>query len=149
MADLDVAQYIASHDEKWQEAFLSLYETVKAHIPKGFSETMQYGMPSFVVPLDIYPAGYLRDNITPLPFISLAIQKRHIAFYHMGIYTDKDLLEWFEEAYPDHIKTKLNMGKSCIRFTNPKTMPFELIAELVSKVSVEEWIEQYENSGRK
>lgn len=146
MAERDVDRYIASHDEKWQEAFLRLYETVKSHIPKGFSETMQYGMPSFVVPLDMYPAGYLRDELTPLPFISLAIQKRHIAVYHMGIYTDEALLGWFEERYPHYMKTKLNMGKSCIRFTNPKTIPFELIAELVSKVSVDGWIKQYERS---
>ncbi|MGM0523387.1 MAG: DUF1801 domain-containing protein [Bacillota bacterium] len=149
MAGVDVNRYVASHDEKWQEAFLRLYETVKAHIPNGFSETMQYEMPSFVVPLDRYPIAYLRDGKTPLPFISLAIQKRHIAHYHMGIYTDKGLLEWFEEVYPQYMETKLNMGKSCIRFTNPKTIPFELIAELVSKVSVEEWIKQYEGSGTK
>jgi uncharacterized protein YdhG (YjbR/CyaY superfamily) len=146
MAGVDINQYVASHDEKWQEAFLKLYETIKTHIPDGFMESMQYGMPAFVIPLDKYPAGYLRDGKTPLPFISLAIQKHHIAVYHMGVYTDEALLKWFEAAYPNYMNTKLNMGKSCIRFTNPRTIPFELIAELVSKVSVEEWIRQYEAS---
>ncbi len=149
MTSESVDHYVASHDEAWQEAFLRLHETIKVHIPDGFNETMQYGMPSFVVPLDKYPAGYLRDVKTPLPFISVAIQKRHIAVYHMGIYTDEALLEWFKEVYPTYMKTKLNMGKSCIRFTNPSTLPLELIAELVSKVSVEEWIEQYEAAGAK
>lgn len=149
MTDKIIDLYVASHDEKWQKAFIKLYETIKAHIPDGFSETMQYDMPSFVVPLDRYSAGYLHDAKTPLPFISLAIQKRHIAVYHMGIYTDEALLEWFKEAYPNYMKTKLNMGKSCIRFTNPKTIPFELIAKLASKVSVEEWINQYEAVGTK
>lgn len=142
-----IDDYVQSHDEKWQTAFYTLYETVKTCLPRGFSETMQYGMPSFVVPLVQYPDGYLNDAKTPLPFISLAIQKRHIAIYHMGIYTNDALLEWFEETYPKYMKTKLNMGKSCIRFTNPNTIPFELIAELVSKVSLEEWVKQYEASG--
>lgn len=149
MTEEKINQYVQSHDEKWQTAFLTLYETIKKHIPDGFRESMQNGMPSFIVSLEQYPAGYLHDAKTPLPFISLAIQKHHIAIYHMGIYTNDALLKWFEETYPLHMKTKLNMGKSCIRFTNPHTIPFELIAELVSKVSVEEWIKQYDASGMK
>lgn len=145
MKNDELVTYVQSHDDMWHLAFLTLYETVKANIPDGFQETMQYNMPSFVVPLERYPNGYLNDPNVPLPFVSLAIQKRHIAIYHSGIYADPSLLKWFEEMYPTYMKTKLNMGKSCIRFTNPKTIPYALIGLLMRQMSVEEYIKLYES----
>jgi len=37
------------------------------------------------------------------------------------------------------------MGKSCIRFGNVKHIPYELIGELVSKMTPEQWITAYES----
>ena len=101
-------------------------------------------MPSWVVPHSIFPDGYHVDPQLPLPFLSIASQKRHIGFYHMGIYASPELLEWFTQEYPNHCKTKLDMGKSCIRFKNPSKIPYELIGELCSKMSVQEWISLYQ-----
>jgi hypothetical protein len=123
---------------------IELKKVIDENIPEGFELVLQYDMPSYVVPISIYPDGYHCAKDTPLPFISIAAQKNHIAFYHMGIYADKELLEWFQKEYPQHMDTKLNMGKSCIRFTNPKKIPYQLMKELVEKVSVEDWIELYE-----
>ncbi len=67
----------------------------------------------------------------------------------MGIYADKEILKWFIAEYPKHSPTKLDMGKSCIRFKNPEQIPFKLIAELLRKVSVKDWIEVYESEIRK
>ena len=50
-------------------------------LPKGFEEVMSYGMPGWVVPLATYPAGYHCSPGSPLPFLGLASQKSHIAFY--------------------------------------------------------------------
>ncbi|MEG2254387.1 MAG: DUF1801 domain-containing protein, partial [Vagococcus sp.] len=97
-----------------------------------------------VVPLDVFPEGYLNRVDEPLPFISLGAQKRHLALYHLGIMGNKELLQWFQEEYAKVVPTKLNMGKSCIRMTNVKHIPYELIGELVSKMSMEEWIESYQ-----
>jgi len=86
----------------------------------------------------------------PLPFISLASQKAHIGFYHMGIYANEELLNWFTAEYEKtDIKVKLNMGKSCIRFKKEAHIPFELLGELVSKVTVHDWIETYESNIKK
>ena len=41
---------------------------------------------------------------------------------------------------------KLDMGKSCMRFKKPENIPYKLIGELCSKVSVEKWIETYEKN---
>lgn len=144
-----VDSYIEQIDEKKKEAFIQLLDTIKSHLPPGYELGMQYGMPTFVVPLDKYPKGYLNRIDEPLPFISIAAQKNYIALYHMGLYGMHELKEWFENRYKEEVPTKLNMGKSCIRFTNSKTIPFTLIDELSGKVTVNEWIQKYESGHRK
>ena len=126
-----------------------LRDTILDNLPKGFKETMSYGMLGYVVPHSVYPDGYHCDPKTPLPFINLASQKNHIGFYHMGIYSDEKLLKWFTAEYPKHVSGKLDMGKSCIRFKNMSKIPYELLGELVSKMTVEEWIARYESTFKK
>lgn len=138
--------YIEQVDEKWRESFGKLVDVVENNLPEGFEESMYYDMVSYVVPLTTYPKGYHVTPNTPLPFISLAAQKRHIAVYHMGIYADRALLSWFQEEYAKRVPTKLNMGKSCIRFTSTKNIPFELIGELVAKMTPAQWISKYEGA---
>src|SRR5690554_7445267 len=120
-------QYISELPEDRQEVMKKLRETVKSNLPKGFEETMQYGMISYVVPHSIYPDGYHCKPTDALPFMSISSLKNHIGFYHMGIYSDPDLLQWFTEEYPKHAKGKLDMGKSCIRFKKMDDIPFELL----------------------
>ena len=141
--------YMEQVDEKWKESFAQLVDTVERHIPSGFEQMMQYGGIGFVVPMSTYPQGYHVTPDTPLPFIGLAAQKRHLALYHMGIYADPELLAWFQEQYAKEMPTKLNMGKSCIRFKNPQNIPYQLIAELATKITVIDWINVYESSRRK
>ncbi len=139
-------QYLSElpHDRK--NAMLKLRNTLKENLPKGFKEEISYGMLGYVVPHDIFPKGYHCNPQLPLPFINLASQKNFIALYHMGIYADKTLLDWFTSEYPKHVKTKLDMGKSCIRFKKPDDIPFELIGELARKMSVQDWITLYETN---
>ncbi|TDP59430.1 DUF1801 domain-containing protein [Flavobacterium dankookense] len=137
-------EYVASLPEERKIVIEQLRTIVLKNLPKGFEETMGYGMLSYVVPHSIYPSGYNCDPKTPLPFLSLASQKNFIAFYHMGIYADDKLLNWFVSEYPKHCKSKLDMGKSCIRFKKMNDIPFELLGELASKMSVQDWISLYE-----
>lgn len=139
-----IENYLEAIDEKRKEPFRKLYGIVKENMPDGFEEEFLYGMISFVVPLKTYPNGYLNRKDEPIPFISLAAQKNHIALYHMGIMGQDALLKWFQVEYAKQVPTKLNMGKSCIRMTNVKHIPYELIGELVTKMSLEEWLENYE-----
>jgi hypothetical protein len=76
--------------------------------------------------------------------MSFASQKNSINFYHMGIYADKELFDWFVSEYPKYSNKKLDMGKSCMRFKKNEDIPFGLIGELVKKISVKDWIETYE-----
>lgn len=142
---MTLEQYIESIDEKWRSGFEELCSSVIENIPDGFEIGFQHGMPCFQVPLESYPKGYHVDG-APLPFISIAAQKRHLAVYHMGLYRDENLYEWFIKEYPKYMTSKLNMGKSCIRFTSAKNIPYDLIGELSSKMTVDDWIQLYESS---
>lgn len=67
----------------------------------------------------------------------------------MGIYARPELYDWFVGEFPKHSKKKLDMGKSCIRFKKEEDIPFELIGELASKMTPDEWVEVYESAFRK
>lgn len=138
--------YIEQLPKNRRQAMRKLRQTILDNLPKGFEETMSYGMIGYVVPKSIYPQGYHCDTKLPLPFINIASQKNFVAFYHMGIYAEKEILDWFTHEYPKYSKLKLDMGKSCIRFKKPEQIPFELIGELTQKISAENWIEIYESN---
>jgi len=139
-----VNDYLKELPEERKTALLKLRDRILNSIPKGFEEQISYGMLGYVVPHSIYPSGYHCTPNLPLPFINIASQKNFIALYHLGIYANPKLLEWFTTEYPKHCNQKLDMGKGCIRFKKIDQIPFDLIAELAGKISVEEWIECYE-----
>jgi len=139
-----------------KKAVSKLRTTLTKHLPKGFKEEMGSNMLGYVVPHSLYPAGYHCDTSQPLPFINLASQKHFVALYHMGLYSDKKLLDWFNsdkklldwftKQYVASVEGKLDMGKSCIRFKKMDNIPYELIGELAAKMSPQQWITLYEKS---
>jgi len=139
-------EYFDSLPEDRKEGMKQLRKVILDNLPKGFSEEMSYGMIGYVVPHDLYPSGYHCNPKLPLPFMNLASQKNFIAFYHMGLYADEKLMHWLLEEYPKHTSVKLDMGKSCLRFKKPAQIPYELIGELVKKISVQDWIGIYERN---
>jgi uncharacterized protein YdhG (YjbR/CyaY superfamily) len=139
-----VAEYIDALPADRKDWVSALRQTILTHLPAGFEEQMQYGMPSYVVPHSLYPAGYHCDAKQPLPFLALASQKSAVNLHHMGLYADADLMLWFTEAYAAQGVGKLDMGKSCIRFKKQAQTPLTLIGELVAKMSVAQWIALYE-----
>ena len=144
-----VDQYMAELPEDRIEAMTKLRKEILKNLPKGFQETMGYGMITYVVPHSLYPDGYHCKPADPLPFVSVASQKNFIAFYQMGIYSDPKLLEWFTKEYPKHTDAKLDMGKSCIRFKKPEKIPFKLFGELMGKMTPKDWIAKYESAFKK
>ena len=146
---MTVSDYIDNVQEERKSVFLQFLEAVRNGIPSDFEECISYGMIGFVVPHSLYPNGYHCDPKLPLPFISLANQKNSINLYHMGIYANADLLHWFVDSYNKSSGSKLDMGKSCIRFNPKKEIPYLLIQELCSKMKAEEWIKLYESAFNK
>ena len=129
--------------------FNKLHDVIIKNLPKGFEAAISYGGLGYVVPHTLYPAGYHCKPIEPLPFAGIASQKNSINFYHMGIYSDPTLLNWFVSEYPKHSKQKLDMGKSCVCFKKLDEIPYTLIGELMKKMSVKDWIDFYETTLKK
>lgn len=138
--------YIKEIPVERQAAFKKLRTVIKKNLPKGFKEGMGYGMMGWSVPHSLYPAGYHCNPKDPLPFMGIASQKNFIAVYHMGVYADPKLLKWFQDAHAKASPKRLDMGKSCIRYKKPEDIPFELIGELASKITVDEWINIYDSA---
>ena len=135
--------YLAELPPDRRHAIKAVRTAIRQALPKGFVETMQYGMISYVVPLSYYPAGYHCDG-GPLPYASLASQKNHMALYLMNLYSDPNIARWFREACTAAGK-KLDMGKCCIRFRTLEDLPLDLVSQAVAKTSVDEWIRIYES----
>jgi len=142
-------EYISELPKDRKQPIMKLRESILKNLPEGFEEVMSYGMIGYVVPHTLYPDGYHTNPLLPLPFINIASQKNFIALYHMGIYSDNGLFNWFVSEYPKHVKTKLDMGKSCIRFKNINQIPYSLIGELVSKMNVNQWVNTYDQARKK
>lgn len=145
----DVQDYLEKVPLERQEAFNKLRKTILDNLPTGYEETMSYGMIGYVVPKSIYPDGYHCSPELPLPYMSIASQKNFVAFYHMGMYADEEILNWFVSSYQAIAKYKVDMGKSCVRFKKMDDIPYELIGQLVSKISCNQWIEMYEKEYKK
>ena len=139
-------EYIAQLAQDRQDAMNKLRKVILDNLPRGYEECISYGMIGYVVPHSIYPAGYHCDPKLPLPFMNIASQKNYVALYHSGVYADPDLHDWFVGEYPKHCNTKLDMGKSCIRFKKIENIPYTLIAELSTKMPVDKWINLYEEN---
>jgi hypothetical protein len=137
--------YLETLSADRQQWVTQLVTQIRESLPPGFEEVIQYDMPSWVVPRSLYPQGYHANPDLPLPFLSVGSRKSHVAMYHMGLYADEDLLTWFNTEYPKHSKTKLNMGKSCVRFKKVTAVPLDLIGTLCTKMTPAQWIAVYED----
>ncbi|PJE45514.1 MAG: hypothetical protein CUR34_11730 [Sediminibacterium sp.] len=144
-----VAEYISQIPTEQKVQLEQLRKSIKKNLPSGFVEVVNYGMIGYVVPHSIYRDGYHCNPKLPLPFMALAAQKNFVAFYHMGIYADAKLLKWFTDAYAKSVPSKLDMGKSCMRFKKNSVIPYDLIGELVQKMNTQDWIHLYEKNYKK
>lgn len=142
-------EYVNSLPADRKKAIEELRKVILKNIPKGFKEEMSYGMIGYVIPHSLYPNGYHCNPKLPLPFMNIASQKNFVAVYHMGVYADPKLLKWFNTEYPKHVKGKMDMGKSCMRFKKPEDIPFKLIGELATKMTPKDWISVYEKAFKK
>ena len=144
-----VEQYIQELPADRKQIIQNLRKEINRNIPKGFKEEMSYGFIGWVIPHSLYPQGYHCNPKLPLPFVNIASQKNFIALYHMGIYADPKLMDWFTEAYTRQFSKKPDMGKSCIRFKKEEEIPYKLIGELMKKITPKGWIETYEKQYKK
>ncbi len=139
----DPQDYINQLPEDRQGPVQKIYDIFRNAMPEGFAYQLNYGMPSAVIPHSLYEGGYHCAPELPVPFVSVASQKNFVALYHSGIYSIPEIHDWFVAEYPKHCKRKLDMGKSCIRFKKMEDIPFDLIEELMTKLTPQDFLDVY------
>ena len=135
-------EYLKSLEPEQRSTLSKVRAAIKKALPKGYAETMQYGMITYVVPLKLYPAGYLGKKDVPLPFVSLAAQKRHLAIYLMNVHGNPELGSWFKAEWKRSGK-KLDMGKSCLRFSALEDLALDVVTESIARSPVEDFVARY------
>ena len=135
-----VDDFLAALPDARRQAISAVRETILANLPAGFDEVMQYGMISYVVPLQRFPDTY---NGQPLAVAALTSQKNHMSLYLMGIYGDDGAQEWLRSAWVATGR-KLDMGKSCVRFKRPDDVPLVIVGEAIARISVGDLIATYQ-----
>jgi len=139
------SEYVASLPEDRRATIFAVRDAIRAGIPDGYEEGIEFGMLSWHVPLSRYPDTY---NGAPLAYVSLASQKNYVSLYLMGIYGDAGNRAWFEAAAAK-LGAKLDIGKSCVRFRRLDDLPLELVTEAVGRIDPEQYIALYEASRAK
>ena len=139
---MTVKEYISELPAERTSDIKAVRNLIIENLPKGYIETMQYGMITYVIPIDRYPNTY---NGLPLGYISLASQKNYMALYLMNVYSNRETESNFKKRYIASGK-KLDMGKSCVRFKKLDDLPLDLIGETIAMTSVDDFISVYEES---
>ncbi len=142
-------EYIAQLPEERREPITKLVKLVRKSLPKGYSESIAYGMIGWGIPLSRYPDTY---NGQPIGPVALASQKNHMALYLMTVYGNPEIETWFREEWAKTGK-KLDMGKSCLRFKRLEDIDLDIISKTLAMVTPEQLIARYEEvkgiSGKK
>ena len=139
---ITIEEYLEPLNDERKETISQLRKIIIEHLPKGYIETLEYGVISFIVPKEKYSR---LPNGQPPAYISIASQKKYIAM-HLNCY--EPIPEWFIDECKLK-KKRINFGKSCIRFNKLDNLPVEVIPKLVTQHSVKELIKLYENSVNK
>ena len=134
------AEYLKSLPEERRAVISSMRDLILKHLPKGYQETINWGMLSYEIPLEQYPDTY---NGQPLSYLCLAAQKNYCVLHAMCIYGDAKREAWLRSEFKKAGK-KLDMGKACIRFKNLEDLPLDAIAQMVAAIPPEKYIAGYE-----
>jgi hypothetical protein len=144
-AAANVEDYLAELPPERSDVMAKVRGVIRKHLPKGYVETMNWGMIAYEVPLSRYPDTY---NGQPLAYVALAAQKNNYSLYLNCAYSDKAREADVRRAFADAGK-KVDMGKSCVRFRKLDDLPLPAIGRIVASTPVDEFIKRYEAARQK
>ena len=137
---LTVDDYLAELPPERRAVVASVRDLVRRNLPRGYQETMNWGMISYEIPLEHYPDTY---NKKPLGYVALAAQKNTYTLYLTSVYQSEQGKKALEREFKKAGK-KLDMGKSCLHFKRLEDLPLDVIAKTIASTPPEKFIEQYE-----
>jgi hypothetical protein len=137
-----VSEYLDSLPDDRRAAIEAVRKVVKKNLPKGFVESMRWGMITYEVPLSTYPDTY---NGQPLAYAAIASQKQHMSVYLMGIYGSESLRARFEDEYRATGK-RMDIGKSCVRFRTLDDLPLDVVGRAVAAVPLKDFLAMHDDA---
>lgn len=140
--ELTVKEWLASVPAERKEAVDTVRTVINKNLPKGYEETVDWGMLAWVVPLSRFPNTH---NDHPLMLAALGAHRKLMTVYLMTVYADTKFRKEFQDAYKKSGK-KLNMGGSCVHFKTLDDLPLDVLADTVSRVTVDDYVRIYEDS---
>jgi len=140
-----VADYLAELPADRRRTISAVRAVIRKSLPKGYKESVGYGMICYAVPLSTYADTY---NGQPLCYAALASQKNYCALYLMNVYGDTQTAKAFRDGFKKAGK-KLDMGKSCVRFKTADDLPLDVIGRTIALTPMKAFIEKYEKARKK
>lgn len=134
-----VAEYLKELPPDRRQDISEVRKMIRANLPKGYEETMTWGMITYEIPLSRYPDTY---NKKPLGYLALASQKNNMTLYLFGAYLDE---EQFKKEYR-HTGKPLDMGKSCLHFKKVDDLALDFLAKKIAGTTPDQLIDRYEKS---
>jgi uncharacterized protein YdhG (YjbR/CyaY superfamily) len=140
-----VAGYLAELPADRRKTISAVRAVVRKHLPKGYKESIGYGMICYTVPLSTYPDTY---NGQALCYAALAAQKNYCALYLMNVYGDTPTAKAFRDGFKKAGK-KLDMGKSCVRFKTADDLALDVIGNTIASTPMTAFIAMSEKAKKK
>ena len=137
-----VTDYLADLPPDRRAEIEKVRDLVNSAMPDGYPEGVGYGMIVWFIPLERYPDTYNRQ---PLGYVALAAQKNYNSLYLNCVYSSKDQMERFRQAWAAAGK-KLDMGKSCIRFKQADNLALDVVRDEIASTAPDEFIRIYEEA---
>ena len=134
-----VKEYIDALPGDQQPTVRKLRSLVKKHLPDGYTEGMNFGAITYAVPLKVLSDTY---NGQPLCYAAIAAQKNYYSLYLMNVYGDPAQAKWMAGEFKKRGK-KLDMGKSCLRFTSLDDLPLDVVSQVIASTPMDVYIERY------
>ncbi len=136
MANKDIDAYFKKLPADRKAALTAIRKVILDRLPKGYEESLEFGMPAYQVPLSIYPDTY---NKKPLMYAAVASQKSHMAIYLCNVYGMPALRKKLEAGFKAAGK-KLDMGKSCVRFKKLEDLPLDVIGDAIAATPLKDFV---------
>lgn len=135
-----VTEYLGSLPPERRREMAVVRKLVKAHLPKGYKEVMNWGMICWEVPESRYPRLH---NAQPLCYAALAAQKHYCSLYLTGAYMFQEQAAAIKAGFKAEGK-RPDMGKCCVRFKTSDALPLATLGKVIAAIPPGMLILRYE-----
>lgn len=141
-----VAAYLASLTMEKRAVIEEVRAFVQTHIPKGYTEFMNWGVINWGIPLEEFSDTH---NGQPLIYVGLGAKKTYNSLYLIGAYessSGKYTTPFSVKLLADAFKKagkRFDMGKCCLHFKKLDDLELTSVAKVIAMSTPKEYIGYY------